>query len=332
MAEASKRDFSINYKGIDCTKVLMAILVVAIHTLQLDAMTLPVLVSKSYNILIGLAVPFFFVSSGFLLCNKLKIKDYPGNLQYMLGWLFRILRLYLVWTIIYLPYAVVGFCNENLGFLKSVVVYGRNVIFVGENYLSWPLWYLLAMIVAGMIYYLILLLRPRRFLPVLVVFAVSLVGIGYLIDSGLIQNGWYLSLFKNTRNGFFQGFPYMTIGFVVSAVGYSRNKLLMTILLFVGVIIQLLGYKSGSYVTIYSLFSIVLSSSDSITLNENVCKAFRLTSVVIYFVHMLWAGLLIFSFKINSLSLFVSSLLLSIMTSYLVVRNRKSKLVRFLFE
>ena len=64
------------------------------------------------------------------------------------------------------------------------------------------------MIVAGLIYYLILSLRPRRFLLVLVVLAVSLVGIGHLIDSGN-TTGWYLSLFKNTRNGFFQGFPYM---------------------------------------------------------------------------------------------------------------------------
>lgn len=318
--------------SIDVFKLVMAVAVVAIHTLQPFVETLPVFCSKIINIIMGLAVPYFFVASGFLLCNKLQISGLNSiqSEAYLKKWLIRIIRLYLVWTIIYLPYAVVGFCNEKLGFLKSVIVYVRNVIFIGENYLSWPLWYLLAMIVAGLIYYLILLLRPRRFLLVLVVLAVSLVGIGHLIDSGN-TTGWYLSLFKNTRNGFFQGFPYMTIGFVVSAVGYGRNKLLMTILLFVGVIIQLLGYKSGSYVTIYSLFSLILSL-DSITLNEDICKKYRLTSVVIYFVHMLWVGLLILNFKISSLNLFVLSLILSIMTSYLVVSNRKSKLVRFLFE
>ena len=330
MAEVSKRGFSINYKGIDCTKVLMAILVVAIHTLQPYVMTWPVLFADFFNILMRVAVPFFFTVSGFLLCNKLRMKDYPEKLYYMQGWLFRIVRLYLVWTLIYLPYAIIGFYKDDLGFIKSAAVYVRNVIFVGENYLSWPLWYLLAMLVAGLIYYLILKLRSKYFVSILVILAVSLVGIGAMIDSGLIGNSWYITLFKSTRNGFFQGFPYMTIGFIISSVGYSHNKCLLISLLFIGVISQLSGVTVGSFITIYALFSIILSTNFYF-ISDDICKKIRLVSVVIYFVHMIWVGVLVLCFNLSPICLFVSSLCLSGVTSYFVIKNKNKKIVRFLF-
>ena len=51
--------------SVDLVKFIMAIFVVAIHTLQPFIATLPIVWSKILNFLIGLAVPFFFVTSGF---------------------------------------------------------------------------------------------------------------------------------------------------------------------------------------------------------------------------------------------------------------------------
>ena len=316
--------------SVDLVKFIMAIFVVAIHTLQPFIATLPIVWSKILNFLIGLAVPFFFVTSGFLLCEKLKVKDYSEKLLYMRKWLKRTLRLYIIWTIIYLPYAILGFYKDNIGLLKSVLVYIRNVVFVGENYLSWPLWYLLAMIVAGLIYYAILLIRPKRFLLVLVTLAILLWGIGIIIDSNEMQFELYFSLFRRIENGFFKGFPFMTIGFIISIIGRCLMWLSSS-LLFLGIILQSFEVNIGGLIITYAFFSMVLSLRIHLE-NEEICKMFRLSSVVIYFVHMLWIGILIICFEISSLYLFIISLLLSLMTSYLVIRNKNEKVVKLLFK
>lgn len=60
-----------NYCGIDLIKFFMAIIVVAIHTHPLEHCSNEILI-RIYNSIVSSAVPFFFISSGFLLGSKLK--------------------------------------------------------------------------------------------------------------------------------------------------------------------------------------------------------------------------------------------------------------------
>ena len=128
-------------KGIDTLKLFFSLVVVWIHT--------------GVGNLGGLtpwAVPFFFLVSGFFLFGKLFDEtDTSQRSGKIVSWWRKILRLYLLWTLIFLPFAVIGFANDHLGFTKSIVVYIRNIVLVGENFLSWPLWYLLGMLWAGLI-------------------------------------------------------------------------------------------------------------------------------------------------------------------------------------
>lgn len=43
----------------------------------------------------------------------------------------------------WITFAVYGYYLEGDGILKAAVLYIRNLIFQGEHYYSWPLWYLL---------------------------------------------------------------------------------------------------------------------------------------------------------------------------------------------
>lgn len=186
MATRQSQKF-VHYYSIDCTKVLFAVFVVGIHTLTPFTATLSIEAQRVITAILSMAVPFFFVASGFLLGNKLNSTNGEGGLVYLRKWLYRIGRLYLLWTLIYLPYAIYGFSLEKLSFIKSVAIYTRNIILVGENYWSWPLWYLLAMFVAGCIIYLLLRCKVKRtyWYILAVLFAVS----GVFIDE-LRANDW----------------------------------------------------------------------------------------------------------------------------------------------
>ena len=58
-----------NYNSIDLFKLIMAICVVAIHTTPLYSCDNKTAVSI-YNTVVGVATPFFFLSSGFLIGKK----------------------------------------------------------------------------------------------------------------------------------------------------------------------------------------------------------------------------------------------------------------------
>ncbi|MBR6053779.1 MAG: hypothetical protein IKP46_00400 [Bacteroidales bacterium] len=135
------------YKVIDCLRFFMAAVVVSVHTTDWSLCGLT-----------DAAVPFFYVVSGFFLFLKM-----PGgakdNRTRFRDWTLRALKMYLIWTAIYLPFTVLGFIRDGLTFRQCILVFFRNFFFVGENYLSWPLWYLLGLVWAGALYYVLASLK-----------------------------------------------------------------------------------------------------------------------------------------------------------------------------
>ena len=105
-------------------------------------------------------MPFFFIASAFLCFRGLKgeqfaTADARGSVR-VRKTTGRLLRLYLTWTVIFLPVTV--FCDvlQGRGLLWSVASFIRGTLFVGHNLYSWPLWYLLASVIAFALVYLLL--------------------------------------------------------------------------------------------------------------------------------------------------------------------------------
>ena len=80
----------------------MSIAVIAIHTEPLVGCENTAILSV-YKVVTDLAVPFFFLSSGYLVFEK--ILDLPKEIQKhrIKVYIKKILQLYITWNILYLP-------------------------------------------------------------------------------------------------------------------------------------------------------------------------------------------------------------------------------------
>ncbi|MCL9807249.1 acyltransferase [Flavobacterium amniphilum] len=126
--------------NIDILKIIMAFLVVALHMFPVTKLKgLEGLIS--YEIASGItriAVPTFFLISGYFLRNKL------NDTVYLWKYAKRILLLYVVWQILYLPDLLHAY---RLGWFKQTGMILKLV------YGYWHLWYLLATVLAvGLLY------------------------------------------------------------------------------------------------------------------------------------------------------------------------------------
>ena len=182
------------YKGIDLLKLPMAAVVVAIHT-------------TSWKLwgLTSVAVPFFFVVSGFFLFLKMT-GERKADLERLRKWTFKALKLYLIWTAVYLPFTVYGCIQDGLSLRQALLLFFRNLVFTGENFLSWPLWYLLGLVWVGAVYYLLRALR----LPLwgLIACALAIFAATYFYNPA--PDSLFLKFFINKR--IFSAFLFMGIG------------------------------------------------------------------------------------------------------------------------
>ncbi|GAA4772446.1 MULTISPECIES: acyltransferase family protein [Flavobacterium] len=202
--------------NLDILKVVMAFLVVALHIFPVSKLEgLEGLVS--YEIASGItriAVPTFFLISGFFLQNKL------NDTAYLWKYVKRILLLYVIWQIIYLPdlikYYNLGWFNHFDMILK--LIYGY-----------WHLWYLLASVLAvGLLY-----LTRNTSVYTKWSLIISLLTVGYvfqvLIQADVLHR--YLdiqfvhSIIGTTRNFLFFAFPMMLIGSLYDSWGSNVLKL-----------------------------------------------------------------------------------------------------------
>lgn len=304
------------YKVVDVMKLVMAIVVIAIHA-HPELSSVSTLVIQVTELLYSLAVPFFFMASGFLLFKKINLPlDDEGD-QRIKRYLLKIVKLYLLWTAIYLPMSVLGFVNDGTSLMKSVLIFVRNVLLVGENFMSWPLWYLLALIVAVLIIWGLLKLRmPRRIILLLsVITALVGVGLDYCHENGMFQTltNPYFALFAKTRNGLFVGFLYVALGLVCS--GVYKNQLIVEIACWA---LGIIGFASDAPLAnafiVYALFSFV-SRIEGNKIKREYAQFCRSLSTIVYLIHMYIVALLVYVFNMEyGFSLFVLTALVSVFT------------------
>ena len=220
----------------------MAYVVVAIHT--------------TTSAILGLrwvAVPFFFVISGFFLFRKMPLGR-EQELERIRRWTLKSLKMYLIWTAIYLPFTVYGWWLDGLTWRQCILQFSRNLLFCGENYLSWPLWYLLGMVWAGTAYYLFKLCR----IPLwgVLAFSALLCALPYLFDRWPDSIFW--KVFPSRR--LFSAFGWISLGGGLGLLHLQRP----------GWLNRLFHW-----------------------LPDALALEFRNASVVIYLSHMVFAGLLL---------------------------------------
>lgn len=285
--------FDEHYNSIDLCKFIMAYAVIVIHVWPLDKLYKYNFI-RIYNLLIELVVPFFFLASGYLLAVRM---NYPygneSNLLKIRKQLKRIVQMYLTWNAIYLPLAIYHFISTRTPLKKAVFLYIRGFFFIGEQYNSWPLWYLLSTIYALIVIWLVLKIKKTTsaLLCISIVSSIVSVGTTMLVNYrggvlpiiGLLQK----SIKYSIANGrIFNGMIYIPIGMLLS---YKKTpKALSGMTFVVCIVVNYFTVNSiiSSYLSIFTaiaLFEIV----EVIDLKDNEWYAqLRIMSTTIYLTHM----------------------------------------------
>lgn len=137
-----------NLDSIDCLKLIMAFAVIAIHVSAVTGAAWP----PAFEWFIRLAVPFFFITSGYLLAVKISGTSAVENRTMLRDRSLKLLRLYAKWLLIYLPIAIYYFiCVSTRSVAGDFVRYFSMVLIDGESPYAWPLWFIFSMAIVLML-------------------------------------------------------------------------------------------------------------------------------------------------------------------------------------
>lgn len=203
---------------IDITKVAMSFLIIFLHVG--NVFSFREINFIFVNGICRLGVPFFLIVSGYYFYN---VSDYDK----LKVWMFRLLKLYIFWTIIYIPF---WFSGVNL----SLIVNLFNGYYV--------LWYIVGLLFAGI---LLFLLRNKNDIFIFYL-SITLFVIGYifqLLGNLHIFSGFWgklLNFLPLYRNFLFDCFPLLAIGMLINKYGFEKRKISinMVIISFIFVIIE----------------------------------------------------------------------------------------------
>ena len=290
-------------------KVVMAFVVVSIHTTEW-----PLLGIRE------VAVPFFFLVSGFFLFGKMT-GNRKEDLAVIRTWTLKILKLYLIWTAIYLPFTVYGWMQDGLTGKQALAMFARNLAFLGQNYMSWPLWYLLSMIWGGVLFYLLRALN----VPLWGWLLAGILLFAFPHIPGVVDSSLYKKLFKDSTNLVFTGPMYLAIGGLLRRYEV-RLPLWGGAILAIGGLVGMHWFELVALPFTAAGFFLLAKELELPFVSDRLSRAFRDGSETIYLVHMIFAGLLILLAGMDKGALlFCLTSLLAALAAFIRIRCRKSQ-------
>lgn len=277
-----------NYSGIDCFRLIAALLIVAIHTSPLLSFneTADFILTR----IIGrVAVPFFFMTSGFFLisrysCNNEKLKMFIKKTAVIYG----------IAIVIYIPINIYKgyFSMDNL--LPNII---KDIIFDGTFY---HLWYLPASIIgAALAWYMVKHLGySKAFIVSVILYMVGLFGDSYfgIVEQVDVLKQFYSLIFQvsdYTRNGVFFAPIFFVLGgmiadtnfkwsFQVNTIGFAVTFALMIVEAMTLHIFKVQRHDSMYIflpVCMFFLFQLLLYWK------ERRFALIRMTALIIYIIH-----------------------------------------------
>ena len=339
MSATVNRTDNTQYKGIDILKFIMALFVVILHTHPLYKIN-DGLNFLTADVMARTAVPFFFAVTGFLLQKKIGSEN--ASTREVVGrYMRKIISLYFIWTIIYLPIII---CDKILDSEESLIyclfTVVRDFLFVGSYS---HLWYLLATAIGvALVYGLKKCVGERATGIILIVlFAAGLLTQSYF---GLLRNTvdaggvlWQImkavkKVMVTCRNGiFFGGF------FIYMGTWIAQNKIsIKRWIAVVGLVVSLLlFYAEASYlirigsVREQDMYMMLIPSAFFLTVLaiqipvKSDTVLLRKMSMNIYYVHLIFKYIYrkyLGSQSENNIGLFLFVMIGALVTAYLMYR------------
>lgn len=286
------------------------------------------------------AVPIFFTTSGFLFFQKV-----PDGVK-LKKQISRILILYLIWSVIYLPYTILSYIKSGNSLMKCCIDYLQNTLFSGTSY---QLWFLPSLTFAlAIVYFLSKHLKTKGRLIVsilLYLFGCLTATYTFWFTELQILMDAYRAVFITTRNGLFFGVIFVYAGKCIAdneeRLREHFNELICTILIIlsvaaVGLILEsyfLIGVQEKTIINMnlmsvplaIGIVSLAVLMGDKIRVERAVL--FRRMSTIIFCVHpwIIYTMTFVFAHISISLSSYMKAAVVVIVTtviSYVLVKLR----------
>lgn len=256
----------IHYSCIDLMKFVASILVICIHTHPFYH------ISKDFNYLFvhlitRIAVPFFFISSGFFFFKK--INKYGHQIGFLYKYLKRLLLIFGIWLLIYFPFSFI-FPYLKLQYHHPIFLknYLFSILYIGSFS---HLWFFPALILSiSLLFFLSRYMKLRMLLLIsIALYLFGTLGDTYYhlksFDFVEIIHDWIRREFWTSRNGLFFGLPFVTIGAVISNLNLdliSYNKIKVGVSLsFVLLLIEFLFIKINQWAIDYNMYIMLMPFS-----------------------------------------------------------------------
>lgn len=202
------------YGAIDFFRLICAILVIAIHIPPFLSFNIKFSFGFS-QVICRVAVPFFFLTSGYFVQKKI------GDSEQILKYMERLLKMYIIYTVLYLPQIVYRYIESETSFSHAVLSFIRNFLLIGSYT---HLWYFVGLLIAVfLLEILVCKLRfedKKLFWVAIIVYMLGVLGNAYkniFLNIPILDLVFkvYYKIFVTTRNGVFLGFPFVSLGYLI---------------------------------------------------------------------------------------------------------------------
>lgn len=313
---------------IDTFRIIAAIFVIGIHSKI--SYIMPTQIKNCVDMMFSLAVPFFFITSGYFISNTKDDVETDGVTENkrLYNNIKKNIQMYLTWNIIYLPLSIGGEIIYGSSIKNSCWNLIRGWFLVGENYYSWAFWYLLALIVAETIILIFRKVGISLGMQMIISTILHISGriLDYLHACSGIQNtiiDMYFKVFLTTRNGLFVGLFYVSIGMVIRKIKTPDLKKTI-IFLTISLLITFFYYPNNKLDILFTalasvnLFWIIISVKISSFKGK---PHFRDIATTVYLIHMYFLFWGIEIFKINNrFALFAMVIMSSFVFAELILK------------
>ena len=215
------------YGALDLAKFIAAIFIIIIHVNPFTSYS-SVLSFGFRNIITVIAVPFFFLTSGFLFCTKLNSLEEKDKSDYFKKYFKRLGLMYLLWSAIYFVFVAVEWATNGV-VLMDVLQYIKRFFFKGSYS---TIWFLPALMTAVTIVYL--LRKKLSYEKILILsipfYIVACFGSSYYgifsklpVISDLYE--MYFSFFETIKNGVLFGWVYVALGGILSERDFEKKPI-----------------------------------------------------------------------------------------------------------
>lgn len=290
------------YAAIDVAKYVSALLVVCIHTYPFFELS-ELLNTYWIQTVCRLAVPFFFVCSGFFFFRKWDSENPVINQRNLKKYEWRLFKIYGIWTLVYLPYTIYDYVHANFRFYH-IFSYIRDLLLNGSYY---HLWFLPALMLAT---FIVARLYQRRGLKHTLFMAGILYGIGYLLNvytlvwESIPFVSFFFSFFTKilvtSRDGIFFGPMFVGLGLLLSKTKRLSHRISMMgwLASFILLILEVTLYRSFGILRDLTSMCLVLVPATYFMVSTLLTSPmkykdpyvnYRYESLLIYTSHILFA-------------------------------------------